>query len=1649
MALSSDIVKSFAKMAAAVPESNEPSFIFGTAKKVGGEYFVRFDGSELYTPVMSTIDISDDDRVMVMIQNHTGTITSNVTSPAVSNKSFSDYKETVAGSFDHIYATYITAQEIEAEYIKTALLDAEVAKVGYLKTNQLDAEVAKLGYLTASEADIGYAKIDLTNIGTGAIKQGMIDTGAIGTAQIAKGAITDAKIESLTATKIKGGTLDASQITVANLNVDTMTVGTINGSRIASGTVDHDRLSAELSAMVDNSVSDVTIYYCLWNSPTTAPADNYSEWNTRAPNWQADKYMWQKTVTIFSDHTQEKPHTTTTKTCIQGAKGQDGERGTTWFAGTGVYGTAKDTGEDGNVFPDSGVSSAILGDHYLNTTYQNVYICSFPGNAATAKWKYEQNIKGTDGTPGVPGADGKSEYLHIKYSNDGLNFTGHDGEDPGDYIGTYTSNDSGDSMTFDDYTWAKIKGTPGQDGVSPTISTSKDSGVTTITIVDAKGTKTAKVNDGTNGTNGKDGKDGTSVTVEETRYKEGTSATIPPSGEWPSKDPVEVAEGNYLWTRVLYSDGSKAFSVAKQGKSGTNGKDGTNGTNGKDGKDGLDGYSPTVIAVKDGTTTTITVTNKTGTSTATINDGKDGTDGKDGKDGQRGATWYAGTAIDGDPEDEASTYNTGIASAIAGDRYLNTDNQNVYICTLGGNASTALWIYEQNIKGEQGAPGGAGKDGKSAYVHIKYSNDNGKSFTGNQGEDPGSYIGTYTDDEETDKLVLSLYKWAKIEGPKGDAPKVTNQTYAWQLSYNGDTVPTGDWSPTELYPTVLQYVWTMTSTFWDNGDVTYSYIVGGRSGTDGEGMIGLNRALQTGAAITKTNMSMGSVGYLEFPAYKLDSKLNEMELRTTDYLTLSFDYVIDGVEDDGTASIQAGFDSEPGFVFASKSIGKSYILDSDGEVILDSTGGQIWDNGAGLTGHYVSTIAVTDAIRNSVSKRLKFRVYDAPHASIVITKCKLEIGDTETPWCLAYLDLTEAMDNARNSADGKNKVFYQDSEPSAIDRKLNDIWFDTDDGNAMYYWDGSNWRKKEFGGDAIEADSIMARHIVAGAITAAAIEAGAITTEKIAADAITADLIAANSITADHLNGKIITADYLATDSVTADAILAGEITGEKLNIADIVANSALIQEIFATDITATNTITGGTFIGGSLQSIGYEAASSGNYSKTGMIIDLAAGCIKTPKFAVTTAGKLYATDGEFSGKITTGSGSKIGGWTLTDHDMSATVTTSTGSNYVFFGDGTTSGSGNQNLHAMLIKTVNNGTEAYPFFVRNTGYLHATDADIRGAIQATSLTVKEGLIFYDSNFSTTMTAIGGRANRLELGATVSNGTVTQIGNGANLYGNLILYDNAKETRIAMPPRQSSWINAISEAAIDIWSSTDTTSFNSFGGIWTKDGKWAFGPLNSDSSFNLVYATATRLANMENGFDTGYRFGNDGTFSSGAVSTGSVTASGAISANTVTSNAKGGLKGMPSDDTGALREAVLTGTGAARISRFWHGANTTASIHSYRGNSWSTYTFSVASSDKRLKENVKDAEVKQAMDLVSQIKMRSFDWKDDKKHQKIGFIADELEELDPNLAVGGGEDENGNMNVKAVDTFYLLGYLVKALQEANDRIKVLERRIGNE
>lgn len=110
---------------------------------------------------------------------------------------------------------------------------------------------------------------------------------------------------------------------------------------------------------------------------------------------------------------------------------------------------------------------------------------------------------------------------------------------------------------------------------------------------------------------------------------------------------------------------------------------------------------------------------------------------------------------------------------------------------------------------------------------------------------------------------------------------------------------------------------------------------------------------------------------------------------------------------------------------------------------------------------------------------------------------------------------------------------------------------------------------------------------------------------------------------------------------------------------------------------------------------------------------------------------------------------------------------------------------------------------------------------------------------------------------------------------------------------------------------------------------------------------------------------------------------------------------------------------------------------------------STQYISTNSSDIRLKENIKESHIS-GLQLINKIPLYEFDWKRDKQHQKIGFIADQLEKIDSNLSLGSQKpyDENGNPIYKSVNTFYLQGFEIKAIQELSQQNQELKKEIDS-
>lgn len=95
MPLSQDLIQQFAKLSNEKPKQKTEKTVKGTYKTINGEEFVQIDGSDIWTPVTSTVEAETGERVTVLIKDHSATVTGNITSPSARNKTVENLKNEV------------------------------------------------------------------------------------------------------------------------------------------------------------------------------------------------------------------------------------------------------------------------------------------------------------------------------------------------------------------------------------------------------------------------------------------------------------------------------------------------------------------------------------------------------------------------------------------------------------------------------------------------------------------------------------------------------------------------------------------------------------------------------------------------------------------------------------------------------------------------------------------------------------------------------------------------------------------------------------------------------------------------------------------------------------------------------------------------------------------------------------------------------------------------------------------------------------------------------------------------------------------------------------------------------------------------------------------------------------------------------------------------------------------------------------------------------------------------------------------------------------------------------------------------------------------------------------------------------------------
>lgn len=248
------------------------------------------------------------------------------------------------------------------------------------------------------------------------------------------------------------------------------------------------------------------------------------------------------------------------------------------------------------------------------------------------------------------------------------------------------------------------------------------------------------------------------------------------SSEWNKpnliyKDDIIVGvESNPYW----------AFIMGNSGK----GQKGDKGDIGPIGPSGTDGITPQ-LKIEDGRWLLSMDKGQTwqDIGQATGDPGQNGTDGKNGSDGI--GVIPGGTTGQALVKKSDADYDTEWKTISEGGEIPNFDAEVANVSsTTEANANVVLEgdIFkfsfglpkgadgkdgEDGKDGTNGTDGSNGEDGKTSYLHIKYSNDGGVTFTGNNGEDPGAWIGIYVDYNINDSDDPSDYKWTKIKGESG------------------------------------------------------------------------------------------------------------------------------------------------------------------------------------------------------------------------------------------------------------------------------------------------------------------------------------------------------------------------------------------------------------------------------------------------------------------------------------------------------------------------------------------------------------------------------------------------------------------------------------------------------------------------------------------------------------------------------------------------------------------------------------------------------------------------------------------------------------------------------------------------------------------
>ncbi len=1032
---------------------------YGTVTVSGDRTYVLIDGGTTITPVVAGADARDQDRVIVTIENHTATITSNLTNPASSytasetEEAITDYlTDESEDGYLSVVGAYIGDLTVDTAYIETLLADyaqisylegdylsyvegyigtltsdsiivtnllANYATIDYLTGDYLEYVDGRIGtltskyitteylttnYITSSTIDSQYANIELLNVSTESVKNLFVSVGVL----------TDATIEDAYITGMLNGVrINADVITAGTLSVDRLLItgedSIVYQINVNSSGLSYEELEDEVYQSYLNGTDIVA--NSITATQIAAGTITASEINTSSLA-ASEAFLTTLTAqTAFIDAIE-------TNTVVVGAV----ETAAAAIANQDILYTITSSA---TTAPDSSAVWSSVQPDKVSGVYIWMKIVNTYGNGTT----YTSTpvcISGLDGEDGISGASVAISASTVSYAI----------STSGSTVPTTGWTESLPTASNGQYLWTRTE--------------------ITYELTDADGNTTDKTTTSYGVSYvGVDGTDGTSVDISTSAitYCASTNGTTAPtSGTWTTTIP-SVSNGQYLWTKteITYNTGdvTTSYSVSYIGVDGENGTDGIGITSvanyyalSTSGSVSPTSWSTDVLEM------TLTDRYLWNYETKYYSDGSSdsttphvigvyGATGADGEDGVgiSGITEYY--AVSSSSSTAPTTWSTTLQTMTVTYKYL-WNYETVAYTNGTSEDSIARVIGVYGNTGSKGDTGDAGADGSSVTIGsttISYiASSSGTTVPSGTWSSSvpsvsnGQYLWTRTEviyyltasDGTLTTETTTSYSVAYIgtngtdgtNGEDGTSVSISGTEISYCISSSGTVIPSGTWSTSVPSVNQGQYLWTKTVVTYSTGDTTESYGVSyigtdGQDGADGSSGSSFNWNILRGTNTATSLTSTGSWDDSEWRAWSGGTDPSG----TREYVEVS-DAPVDGLTCGWFLSCDSG---------SAYGIAQNYIPVTIGNTYTVSC----YARGTGTLREMVGSGTYTEG-RHTLSDITSWTQYsftftaDSTYApdgvinsyfgnassdTIEICGMKLESGSTASDWCCAQSEI--------------------------------------------------------------------------------------------------------------------------------------------------------------------------------------------------------------------------------------------------------------------------------------------------------------------------------------------------------------------------------------------------------------------------------------------------------------------------------------------------------------------------------------------------------------------------------------------------------------------------------------------------------------------